>query len=602
MSINTPVSEAINAYLARKAPGFALLLDAPWGAGKTHFIKSVTKCDTNDKIHYVTLNGVDTPTAFRRALLASMPEASLASAAGAFGKAVSGLAGVGDLGSFAQNAIEDRAIANLPDAIIFDDLERCTMEAPVLLGLLNEFVEHQDKNIILIANITTDEYAHKDVFLSRQEKVVGRTVRLKPEAGAVLGVFVDALPDGAGKDWMTENKDVVLQVFHDAGSQNLRILRQVVHDCAAVLDQIDDDLMAAKHAVKRFVVTYLALAIALIGNEISAEDVKNRDDFSTFRSGKGDEPTKMRQLDRKHRHAELFAGNSANILPVGLGEMLLVHGYATAVDLNIQLRLTGQFKAEDANPLWQRAVLWRDCGHQELTVLIQEMHACLSKSVAAIPGQYLHVADNYLRLSDLGATPLQSGAALKAITDRIAEIASRPGFGVPHSRGDYGWSSKGGFSYGGYLSSPTPAFATVMETMKAAQDKAFEASLPTHAAHLQNVFEEDHERFRLHFVYNGQGANFYDTPILHLMDVNTIATALFALIRDGRSEALGETVEVLVKRYGPDTDWPEELQWVADVKERLLALAEAEDRVAVALVGHFIARYWKFPNVPDATT
>ncbi|MCK0120974.1 KAP family NTPase [Loktanella sp. F6476L] len=600
MSINTPVAEAINAYLARKAPGFALLMDAPWGAGKTHFIRSVTKCDTNHRVHYVTLNGVDAPTAFRRALLASMPASKLAKSTGTLGKALSDLAGIGDLGGFAQNAIEDHAIATLPNAIIFDDLERCTMEVPVLLGLLNEFVEHQDKNIILIANI--DEYPDKDLFLSRQEKVVGRTVRLKAEAGSVLGVFVNALPDGAGKDWMTENKDVVLQVFHDSKSNNLRILRQVVHDCAAVLDQIDDDLMAAKHAVERFIVTYMALAIALIGHEISAEDIQERGDFTTFRSGKGDEPTKMWVVSERHRHSELFAGNSANILPVGLGEMLLVHGYATAVDLNFQLRLTGQFKAEDTNPLWQRAVLWRDCGHQELTDLIQDMRVYLLKTDEVVPAHYLHIADNFLQLTDAGATQFTADMALENITGRISEIADAGGFVAPKSRGDYGWSSERGFSYGGYLSSPTPAFATVMETVKAAQDKAFEASLPTHAAHLQQIFEEDHERFRLHFAYNGQGANFYDTSVLHLMDADAFATAIFALIRNGRSEALGETVEVVVKRYGPDTDWSEELLWAAAVEERLLALAEAEDGVAVALVGLFITRYWKFPSVEGTAT
>ena len=590
MSINTPVSEAINAYLARKAPGFALLLDAPWGAGKTHFIKSVTKCDTNHRVHYVTLNGVDAPTGFRRALMASMPASKLAMSTGTLGKALSDLAGIGDLGSFAQNAIEDHAIANLPDAIIFDDLERCTMEAPVLLGLLNEFVEHQDKNIILIANIA--EYPDKDLFLSRQEKVVGRTVRLTPEAGAVLGVFIGALPDGAGKDWMTENKDVVLQVFHDSESHNLRILRQVVHDCAAVLDQIDDVLMAAKHAVKRFVVTYLALAIALIGNEISAEEVKNRDDYSTFRSAEDDEPAKMWNVSERHRHAELFAGNSANILPIGLGETLIVHGFMEREQLNRTLRETGQFEREEHDPLWRRAGRWWSLSHADLTELMSEIEAYIFETDEVDVTHFIIVANAKIELVGTGKLKDTPATALKAILDRIEHLHRHGLITSDGPKERRPWGTVGGrISYKDYNSAViSGAFGTIITAIEAALDSSFEASLPSVATELCQLFKEDLSEFSLYFSsYEAYAA----TPILHHFDAQAFSKHLLDHIRAARND-VGAVTVTLSERHNATQNWETEKLWAAQVKVAIEAEAAKLDCVTQAMVQHFLQYLWRF--------
>ena len=66
---NSAAKRVIENYLQQKAPGYALLVDAPWGTGKTHFIKQVTNCGADPKRLYVTLFDVDSTASFEWALV-----------------------------------------------------------------------------------------------------------------------------------------------------------------------------------------------------------------------------------------------------------------------------------------------------------------------------------------------------------------------------------------------------------------------------------------------------------------------------------------------------------------------------------------------------
>lgn len=71
-----PVNEAargvLSDYPTRPSPGYALLIDAPWGAGKTHFVKRETQCETNGERLYVSLYGVSKSEEFDWALVRAL--------------------------------------------------------------------------------------------------------------------------------------------------------------------------------------------------------------------------------------------------------------------------------------------------------------------------------------------------------------------------------------------------------------------------------------------------------------------------------------------------------------------------------------------------
>lgn len=283
MDQNTAATNALREYAMIKKPRYAFMIEAPWGAGKTHLVKREFKDNLlNGKARYITLNGVSDRRSFRRALLADTSEANLMDAAGKFGDALGKIAKVGNIGSLVQDAVEDRMIDNLPELLIFDDVERCEMSPGELLGLINEFVEHQAKNIVLCAFIERDDAGDlgkkRDDFLSRKEKVVGRTVKIVADAHDALSEFLSSMPDGDGQQWLTSNEALVLEVFSSATHSNLRVLRQCLHDLGRVIDVLDEDLRKSTEAMIRFVRTYLALSMAVATGEINSQQLRDRRD------------------------------------------------------------------------------------------------------------------------------------------------------------------------------------------------------------------------------------------------------------------------------------------------------------------------------------
>lgn len=83
MDQNTAGISALNEYVKITDPKYAFMIEAPWGAGKTHLVKREFKdAMYTGKARYATLNGVKDRKAFRRALLAETSDAKLPDAVG----------------------------------------------------------------------------------------------------------------------------------------------------------------------------------------------------------------------------------------------------------------------------------------------------------------------------------------------------------------------------------------------------------------------------------------------------------------------------------------------------------------------------------------
>ena len=201
MTPNKEAEGALRSYLQMKAPGYALLVDAPWGAGKTHFVRRVCQVDSRQKeVRYVSLNGVSDEAAFRRALLQNILNETASNIATALGDLLSEKLKLGTLGSLGRDIFEERLISNLPDTLVFDDIERSSLSRQILFGLINDFVEHQNKRVILIAHTEVD--GQNDEFLKRKEKIVGRTIRIVADFDAAFPRFLEAIGSGRAKAFL----------------------------------------------------------------------------------------------------------------------------------------------------------------------------------------------------------------------------------------------------------------------------------------------------------------------------------------------------------------------------------------------------------------
>ncbi|MCO6381657.1 hypothetical protein [Oceanicola sp. 502str15] len=580
------------------------MIEAPWGAGKTYLVKREFKdVLSSDKARYVTLNGVSDRKSFRRALLANTSEAKLMDAAGKFGDVVGKLAKVGNVGSFVQDAVEDRLINNLSDLLIFDDVERCEMSPGELLGLINEFVEHQSKNVVLCAFIERDDadgnLKKRDDFLSRKEKVVGRTVKIVADARSALPEFILAMPDGHGKQWFNSKEGLVLEVFSSATHSNLRVLRQCLHDCGRVIDVLDEEIRISTESMIRFVRTFLALSMAVATGEVNSQQLLERSDHRCVMRPKGSENSHpLYTCFLQHPEAEIYAGNAASILPLDLGFSLIGVGYEDPDKINSALRSTGQFDGKEETPLWARFVNWRLMSRDDLEKASQEAKSYIFDSEEIMPGPYLHIAHDLITIAENGAGDGSKIAnEIKHQIEKLAKDDKIPPAG--HGR-NYGWSDElGTFSFGGYGFTPNELTMPIIESMRGAQIKAFEKSRVHEAKRLLKLLRVDLDAFGREFSWNNGGSGFYETEILNQIDADEFAEVVFGYVTSGGFEVIGGQLKALADRHRPN-NFLEEVVWAKTVKTKLEALAEEAGHLEKARMVWFLGFHWKFPEGEDA--
>ncbi|WP_201604299.1 P-loop NTPase fold protein [Psychrobacter immobilis] len=150
---------------------YAVLLKGKWGVGKTWFLKEIMASLHNPnyrvKTHlYVSLYGIasfeEIESEFFRQLHPVLSSKGMA-LAGKIGKGLLKTAlqidlnGDGKSDASVSSQVPD---INLPDylsnteglILVFDDLERASMDLENLLGYINYFVEHQGYKVVIIAN------------------------------------------------------------------------------------------------------------------------------------------------------------------------------------------------------------------------------------------------------------------------------------------------------------------------------------------------------------------------------------------------------------------------------------------------------------------
>ena len=215
---NEHVNDYLNYYCDfAHAPNYAVLIKGPWGCGKTHLVKkffSNRNLGSNDgrngKNHlYVSLYGItefeQIEDAFFRQLHPKLSSKGMKLAA-AIAKGLLKTAIKIDIDTHGQAA--GTVTAQIPEIdlpsylsdakdriLVFDDLERCGMPIKDVLGYINSFVEHDDCRVLLIADEDRIIDKEHDDYLSRKEKLIGKTFEVRPEFQDALAQFISLVDD-----------------------------------------------------------------------------------------------------------------------------------------------------------------------------------------------------------------------------------------------------------------------------------------------------------------------------------------------------------------------------------------------------------------------
>ena len=209
---NKHIKEFLNYYIGLPNPQYAVLLKGKWGSGKTHFINEYKKeLDKNkQKYIYVSLYGVtsydEIETKFLEAIYPRLYNKKTIFAGKIAKQLLKATLKIDWDGNQQENAeievkipdLKPEDLLNTKDYIlIFDDLERCSINIINLLGYINFFVEHQSYKVILIAN--EKELKKTKKYKTIKEKLIGKTFEFKTNSSLAYDSFLNKLKESKRK-------------------------------------------------------------------------------------------------------------------------------------------------------------------------------------------------------------------------------------------------------------------------------------------------------------------------------------------------------------------------------------------------------------------
>ncbi|SDD54676.1 KAP family P-loop domain-containing protein [Paenibacillus sp. CF095] len=277
------LEKAINDYLKTKETTYALLIDGRWGSGKTYFIQNklmrrieviehkplhdegIRNGQSMYKPVYVSLFGLESISDLEKEIfLAINPSVKenqekliIGKQLGRIALNVSSAFGfrVGNTDISLQPFIKAWT-DNLDTEVVlfFDDIERCRINYVELFGFLNKLIEQDGIKTLLIADeeqilcgtdssketVQTPVTANVQDYKRFKEKIVGKTFIFSPnEKVSITSIIEKYRLHKKYYAFLNKKTKLVVEVFRDTETKNLRSLSQALSDFLIIFEKLD---------------------------------------------------------------------------------------------------------------------------------------------------------------------------------------------------------------------------------------------------------------------------------------------------------------------------------------------------------------------------
>lgn len=506
-------------YVRRLKPGYAVLVTGEWGTGKTHQVRHALP-DTH--AHYISLFGLNTPSEIEAQVFTKMfPKAS---AVRRFAEKLDGTSvaipvlgslGTGGLaslltGSFIKNEVDSSR------ALIFDDLERCTVENTVLLGMINRYVEHHGCRVIVIAH---DNKVVK-TFADTKEKIFGQTLHVEPNVEAAFAEFVAFFKNPQNSDKLAAHRREVLSTFRESGTSSLRILRHVVEDVGRLANALEDRHCENEIAMVELIRLFSALAVETRTNKLKRNDLfKRKERILSHRTHIGpanqEKPPKSRLYKAAQRYTSIDIASTLLSDEV-LSEMLF-DGRFTDEHIRTSLNNSAYFLKKEAAPPWKIVINFDKLDDEYCVPALEKMNEQFEKRQVTDSGEFLHIVALKMMMASrgvLGVTPKEIADDAKRYIDDLMDAKRLP----PRQAGLM-WTEEFKDASHGVAYWVSDSFRTdfqqVFDYLVKARTSALTASLPGEVPDLLEIVKTDGQKFFDMVCHSNSGTLKYeDIPIL----------------------------------------------------------------------------------------
>lgn len=558
---------------------YAVMLSAPWGAGKTHFIKSYLDARAagltpkeQPGYLYASLYGVASVGAIHDQFFAQAHPYLSSKASRIIGSALSGaIEKFGGMKRTDQLA-RDMLLKLDRNILVIDDLERCSMKVPDILGFINSFVEHEKLKVIILAN--EEEISGKEDYERQKEKLVGKTIQVKADPSEVLDKLTVRLRTHLVREVVTHERTALLATFNGSTHPNYRNLRAILEDFERLVEAVDVRLRDKPEAMKQLLLYMIATGGESRSGALDREALRllRTSQFSTGLLSNKERSPADKQFDLlKSRYPEV-KWTDPIVSPEHLSELFFT-GKIDADKINESLARHPEVAGHVDIPAWRLLWDWTRLSKGEYETAKTALLSQLDERSIIYPELILHAAGIIISLRQFGDPVLGEDCSAEQYFSDYASCLLNSNT-LLAGTGAFGLGGTGALGLG-YSSSDTPEFQAIYSMMKKATDEVFHRQMQTVARGYVELLAASTDNYSSLYEYGVQDGNYAATPFLQFIDVKDFAKLL--IIDSCSNEQLFAS---LIKRYEHDhmsrKALADEYDWTDSLKAELLRIISTE--------------------------
>lgn len=572
---------------------YAVLVNGEWGAGKTHVVKDFLKGwqgrQTDRRVLYVSLYGVNSFRQIESAFFEQLYPIAGSKAAKIAGKVAKGLLRAAlkiDLDESSTATIN----AQVPDIdfkdhfstpqgsiLVFDDLERCAIKLPDILGYINQFVEHDQFKAIIVAD---ESKINESAYPSIKEKLVGQTLRVCSDAQSVIPIFISSVKDKKTRSLLSNDIDHISQIFSSSKTNNLRLLKRSIWLIERVSSTFSDEHWKSPIGITEFVRLLLGVSLDCGFGRITEDSIDSFGDdyFLAYLKAK-DGNTSAAQSTR-----ERYPTISFDQFPFDVDFLrdVLFNGIVEESQVHLALKNSVFYADPKEDAAWRIAWHSYEISDDQFEDAVAKVEREFKGDPKWEAGEIIHVLGLRLRFSRIEAIQLSIADVVREGREFIDKLANA---GTLPLLDDETTGLIGGWGGLGFSERETPEFRELVQYYYSNQNILKEAKRPGEANQLLSFMKTDQKLFyRMVCLNNVQTSLYYDIPILKNIDPTEFVETFVSLNGLGQVDVSS----ALKDRYSHgrlEGELSDERQWLSSVVDELKARVDkmrpgSRDRVA----------------------
>jgi hypothetical protein len=592
-------------------PEYAVFLKGPWGCGKTWFIEQYYKKLKRKgyKYIYVSLYGVRSLAEIKSSFFQELyPLLSSKGFSFAF-KILKGLlwkinltnSSYGDVSI--NSLLPDILLADFIDTsgyiLIFDDIERCSMEMTDLLGYINNFVEHKKYKAIIIGDEDKiNQNKSSEIFKNMKEKLIGKTFQVEDDVNDALNDFISKIQHEGTKIFLKRNKALIMELYRMSGYKNLRHIKQALWDFEKLFKEFSPKISEKEDLLQQILRLFLAFSFEiksgnLFSNEIkgitslySSELVREMVSLANHKE-KIQEKSPIIKLFDKYQGINLFD----LLINESCWEDIFDKGLINIGAIEESLLKSRYFQDENT-PNWIKLWHFTDMNDDEFNNILEVVKKEYSDRMYTEEGIIKHVTGIFLWLSDKGLYNKIKNEILIDAKSYIDHLKNKGHLKTQINAGFMDRMDRESWGGLGFLGLELQEFKEFLDYVKHKKDEAKIDSMPDAGKELIEIMKSDTDKFyRMITLSNSSDQIYFEIPIFMHITPEDFVNAFLSL----NPESQRRVASALKRRYEYATKHNEllsELEWLKNIRSILVEKQKSlTGKPSGYLIGSIIERH-----------